>query len=69
MNPLSTSTPVGAGLDASELDVADPLAGLCHEFEIPDGTYLIGNSLGALPRSARDHVATEFDRWAIRAGF
>ena len=68
MNPLSTSTPTGAGLDASELDAADPLAGFRHEFEIPDGTYLIGNSLGALPRAARDHVATEFDRWATLGG-
>ena len=68
MNPLSTSTLPGAGLDSSELDAADPLAGLRYEFEIPDGTYLIGNSLGALPRAARDHVVTEFDRWATLGG-
>ena len=68
MNPLSTSTLPGAGLGSSELDAADPLAGLRYEFEIPDGTYLIGNSLGALPRAARDQVATEFDRWATLGG-
>ncbi|MGI9605080.1 MAG: kynureninase [Acidimicrobiales bacterium] len=54
---------------AAALDAADPLAHLRAEFEIPthhdgsDETYLVGNSLGALPRRARSHVATEIDRW------
>ena len=49
---------------AAELDAADPLASLRDEFDIPDGVYLVGNSLGALPRAARDYVSIEFDRWA-----
>ena len=49
---------------AAELDAADPLAAFRDEFEIPDGVYLVGNSLGALPRAARDYVTTELDRWA-----
>ena len=48
---------------AAELDTADPLAGLRNEFELPEGIYLVGNSLGALPRSVRSAVAAELDRW------
>ena len=48
---------------AVELDAADPLASLRDEFELPDGIYLVGNSLGALPRAAREYVTTELDRW------
>lgn len=51
------------GQTAAELDAADPLAGLRHEFELPEGIYLVGNSLGALPRRTRDYVNTELDRW------
>ena len=49
---------------AAELDAADPLAGFRDEFEVPEGIYLVGNSLGALPRLAREYVGTEFDRWS-----
>lgn len=49
---------------AAELDAADPLAPCREEFEIPEGIYLVGNSLGALPKAARKYVTTEFDRWA-----
>ena len=49
---------------AADLDRVDPLAAFRDEFEIPEGIYLVGNSLGALPRLARDYVGTEFDRWS-----
>lgn len=51
------------GHTAAELDAADPLAPFRDEFELPDGIYLVGNSLGALPRRTRDYVNTELDRW------
>jgi len=48
---------------AAELDAADPLASFRTEFELPEGIYLVGNSLGALPRRARNYVNEELDRW------
>lgn len=53
-----------AGPTAAELDAADPLAHLRDAFHLPGELYLVGNSLGALPKSAPDYVATEFERWA-----
>lgn len=53
-------------------DAADPLAGFREEFEWPvdDGgrrlTYLVGNSLGLLPKGARALVNEELDEWARR---
>ena len=49
---------------AAELDETDPLSALRDEFDIPDGIYLVGNSLGPLPKAARRYVDTELDRWA-----
>ncbi len=48
---------------AAEHDAADPLAPLRHEFELPDAIYLVGNSLGALPKATRDYLNVELDRW------
>jgi len=58
------SSPAVALPTAAELDAADPLAAFRDEFEIPEGIYLVGNSLGPLPKLARELVATELDRWS-----
>lgn len=48
--------------DCAELDRHDPLAPLRAEFTLPEGTiYLDGNSLGPLPRAARDRVREVVD--------
>ncbi len=52
-----------AGQTADELDAIDPLRDFRDRFEIPDGIYLVGNSLGALPKTTREFVNTELDRW------
>ena len=55
---------------AIALDAADPLSAFRNEFHLPAGrdgspqTYLVGNSLGAVPRAAADYVIAELDRWA-----
>ncbi len=55
---------------AAALDAADPLASARSEFHIPPGangspqTYLVGNSLGAVPVRTAEYVKTELDRWA-----
>jgi kynureninase len=55
---------------ASELDAADPLARWRDEFLIPAGAdgrrrvYLVGNSLGAVPKQTSEFVSAELDRWS-----
>ena len=55
---------------AIALDAADPLSAFRDEFHLPAGRdgspqiYLVGNSLGAVPRAAADYVIAELDRWA-----
>ena len=55
---------------AAELDAADPLAPWRDEFLLPAGTdgrpqvYLVGNSLGAVPKQTSAFVSAELDRWA-----
>ena len=57
---------------ARALDAADPLAGLRLEFELPvddheqPQTSLCGNSLGPLPRAARERVVQVLDDGARR---
>ena len=54
---------------ATALDAADPLASFRDEFHLPAGPdgspqiYLLGNSLGAVPRTAASYVSTEMERW------
>lgn len=55
---------------ADALDAGDPLAAIAREFELPRGadgrrqTYLCGNSLGPLPRAARERVGDVLDDWS-----
>ena len=55
---------------ALEQDARDPLAWCRDEFELPRGAdgrplvYLCGNSLGPMPRAARDLIAAELDDWS-----
>ncbi len=74
MSPPTAEQLLGPELDhrepfARSLDRVDPLAGFRGHFELPAGTagdppvYLVGNSLGPLPRASRDVVLSELDRW------
>ncbi len=74
MNRSTAEQLLGPGLDDSEafsrsLDREDPFAGYRDRFELPFGesdeppVYLVGNSLGPLPRATRRAVASELDRW------
>ncbi|MFN8622108.1 MAG: kynureninase [Chloroflexota bacterium] len=55
---------------ALRLDAADPVPSLRDRFEIPvasdggDTAYLVGHSLGALPRAGRAAVLDELDAWS-----
>ena len=55
---------------ALQLDVEDPLRGFRDRFHLPLGKdckpliYFAGNSLGLMPKSAREIVEEELDNWA-----
>jgi kynureninase len=54
---------------ARALDAADPLAKFRAKFAFPkhddnDAIYLVGNSLGLMPRATRDFVNQELDAWS-----
>ncbi len=63
------STMIADRAYARSLDAEDPLAGYRAQFVHPQGpdgspvTYLLGNSLGLMPRSARAAVEEEVERW------
>jgi kynureninase len=55
---------------ALQLDAEDPLRGFRDRFHLPPGKdgkpliYFAGNSLGLMPKSAREIVEEELDNWA-----
>src|SRR5437899_5155261 len=55
---------------AKQLDAEDPRSSFCDEFHLPLGKdgrpliYFAGNSLGLMPKSARQVVDRELDDWA-----
>ena len=47
------------------LDVEDPLASIREQFDLPPRLiYLDGNSLGAMPREARNRLSEAMSQWA-----
>ncbi|WP_432927202.1 kynureninase [Microbispora sp. CA-135349] len=56
--------------ECQDLDAKDPLAGFRDEFSLPPGVvYLLGNSLGALPRHTPQKVAhTVETEWGVHLG-
>ena len=70
MSTNDTGRFTGGPETAAALDAADPLAAVRHEFHIPPGadgspqTYLVGNSLGAVPTKTASYVQAELERWA-----
>ena len=71
MTMTARAVPVDTSAEyARQLDAADPLRSVRAEFEHPfseDGrpfTYLCGNSLGLMPRTARVMVQEELDDWS-----
>src|ERR1700746_3492694 len=59
---------------ALELDAEDPLRDFREKFHLPRGKdgkpviYFAGNSLGLMPKSARQIVEEELDNWATLGG-
>ncbi len=55
---------------ARRMDEADALRGMRHEFCVPPGpdggecVYMVGNSLGLMPRATRAALEQELDDWA-----
>src|SRR5207237_10348496 len=55
---------------AQRLDTEYPLSSYRHRFHLPSGyngeplIYFAGNSLGLMPKSAREIVEQELDDWA-----
>src|SRR4051794_9440137 len=55
---------------AREMDAQDPLRGFRDRFHFPDAKdsvepiYFTGNSLGLMPKTAREFVDQELDDWA-----
>ncbi|OPG12949.1 kynureninase [Microbispora sp. GKU 823] len=56
--------------ECQDLDAKDPLGGFRDEFSLPPGVvYLLGNSLGALPRRTPERVAhTVETEWGVHLG-
>src|SRR5207237_9910269 len=58
---------------ALQLDAEDPLRSFREKFHLPLGKdgkpliYLAGNSLGLMPKSAKEIVEQELDDWATLA--
>ncbi len=47
------------------LDIEDPLASIREQFDLPPRLiYLDGNSLGAMPREARNRLSESMGQWA-----
>jgi kynureninase len=46
------------------LDAEDPLGPVRQQFDLPKLIYLDGNSLGAMPREARNRLADVMSQWA-----
>src|SRR6476620_622235 len=60
-------TRIANSYDATRLDEADSLRSFRDRFHFPEGSepiYLTGNSLGLMPRKAREYVDQELDDWA-----
>lgn len=50
--------------DFEALDALDPLASLRDLFDVPQGVYLCGNSLGLMPKQAQQDVARVVSEWS-----
>ncbi|MEL6751692.1 MAG: kynureninase, partial [Pseudomonadota bacterium] len=55
--------------DALRLDAADPLAHHRGAFDLPDGIYLDGNSLGPLTHASRERVHKCLDEEWLRVEY